>query len=176
MIYLQTIFIIIFHHHDLKKPSYLSNKPDYSASYKNTVSARKQSLIQSNLLHHHGICAEPFTSHIWLFHSWSSYPIFEDSHGSTQYWVQVIIPVFVILFHEIQTCISKKPSNLLNFQLSNLPTFSKSVWKQEKRPNPLNTESVWWIVEMVQFSRVNFSRLAALSSVKCLETGEMTKS
>ena len=61
------------------------------------MSARKQRLIQSNLLHHHhGIRAEPFTSYIFLlFHSWSSYQIFEDSHGSTQYWVQVIwIPVF----------------------------------------------------------------------------------
>ena len=33
------------------------------------------------------------TLNIWLFHSWSSYQSFEDSHGSTQYWVLVKIPV-----------------------------------------------------------------------------------
>ena len=36
----------------------LASTPDYSTSCKNTMSARKQRLIQSNLLHHHGIRAE----------------------------------------------------------------------------------------------------------------------
>ena len=38
------------------------------------------------------------------FHSFLSSPSFKDSHGSTQYWVQVINPV-LCYFHEIQTCI-----------------------------------------------------------------------
>ena len=38
------------------------------------------------------------------FHSFLSSQSFKDSHGSTQYWVQVINPV-LCYFHEIQTCI-----------------------------------------------------------------------
>jgi len=33
-----------------------------------------------------------------------------------------------------------EPSSLLTLQPSNLPTFPKSVWKQQKYQNPLNTE------------------------------------
>ena len=59
-------------------------------SYKNTVSARKLRLMQFYPLHHHGIRAEP--SHRTFDFSNHDHHIkaFEDSHSSTQYWVQVI--------------------------------------------------------------------------------------
>ena len=57
---------------------------------KTLLSARKICLMQFYPLYHHGICAEP--SH-WTF-DFSTHDhhikAFEDSHSSTQYWVQVI--------------------------------------------------------------------------------------
>ena len=68
-------------------------------SYKNTVAARKQRLIQSNLFHHHGIRAElsqrtfDFSTHD--HHNQASRILTEV----LSIWVQVKwIPVFVISF------------------------------------------------------------------------------
>ena len=69
---LSTIIIIILHHHDLKSIISFKQTRLFLTSYKNTVSARKQRLIQSNLFHHHGIRAELSQRTFWLFHSWSS--------------------------------------------------------------------------------------------------------
>ena len=96
---LSTIIIIILHHHDLKSIISFKQTRLFLTSYKNTVSARKQRLIQSNLFHHHGIRAElsqrtfDFSTHD--HHNQASRILTEV----LSIWVQVKwIPVFVISF------------------------------------------------------------------------------
>ena len=83
----------------VKAPFFLQTNPTILTSYKNTVSARKQRLIQSNLFHHHGIRAElsqrtfDFSTHD--HHNQASRILTEV----LSIWVQVKwIPVFVISF------------------------------------------------------------------------------
>ena len=86
------IYLLIFinsHRHDLKSNTF--NRPDkFQRHIKTLLSARKICLMQFYPLYHHGIRAEP--SHRTFDFSNHDHHIkaFEDSHSSTQYWVQVI--------------------------------------------------------------------------------------